>query len=361
MKKTTTLLCLTLVAAFLMGGCSNNPSGTDKTSGLNLTDEFGGYTASAEEVAFGDSELLAEAAATEGQEFDDAILLSPGVDSVIVDSTYERYRLRILWGQLRCDSTVGAVTDWSGSLTVSNGVEVIKRVIHFELGQDYIPTRTDRSLIEWVSYTTIHNDGIAVDVYVPTDASVDPITVTFATGPYTREFSIDELMALDTIVYLDDADSNAVAFHAFRATHTYCPRGFLAGHWGFDEDGNGVFRGMWLSRAGFVEGYIDGHYGLDDDDRPVFFGKWITADGECEGLLRGTYGPNPNWHANDIARRRAGGWFAGSIFDANATEIGTLKGKYRSHPVFRSGFFTGRWKVYCNQEVSGLTDIDEGF
>ena len=87
--------------------------------------------------------------------------------------------------------------------------------------------RTDRTLIEWVSQTTVHNDGLAVDIFVPRPAPTldttevplvdtlgdstwtivvdtsypepEPVTVEFATGPYSRTFELAELQSLDTI------------------------------------------------------------------------------------------------------------------------------------------------------------------
>ncbi|MFH1685963.1 MAG: hypothetical protein ABIE70_00395 [bacterium] len=352
---------LLIATVILAGGCSENPSKTQTDpTGLDLESSFGGYTADAEKAAFGDDELIAEAEANEGEVYDDPLFLSPVVDSLMADSIGTFYHFRALWGQLRCDSTVTNVTDWSGSLTVSAGVQRIRRIIHFELGQDYIPTRTDSSVVDWVSFTTVHNDGIAVDIYIPPTENEEEVVVTYATGPYTREFRLDDIASLDTIVYLDDADSNAIAFNGFRITGARCPRGFLSGHWGFNEDGEGVFRGVWLTRSGWVTGYLNGHYGLNDDGLRVFFGKWITQSGECQGLLRGTYGPRPDHHANGNAFRRAGGWFAGSIFDADEVEIGVLRGRYRSHPAFRRGFLDGRWKLTCGADDPGVADGSDG-
>jgi hypothetical protein len=355
-------LIVTLSAAwlFLAIGCSDSPTNnTVATQTPDLNDEFGGYLPTNEEVAFGDAELASEAASDE--EFDDPILLSPGVDSLIADTTGSYYHLRMVWGKLRLDTSVTAVTDWTGSLTISSGAIVIRRTIHFELGQDYIPTRTDPALLEWVSYTTIHNDGLAVDLYVPYDSAVapTPVTVDFATGPYSRSFTINELAALDTIVYL--ADSNAVLFQAFELNRYRCARGFLTGTWGYDDQGNGIFRGLWTDRCGLVVGYVNGHFGIDDQGQKVFFGKWVSLDGRFEGFLRGKWDYQPSPYANPNARRHAGGWFAGEVLNADGTPIGVVRGKYRSHPQFKNGFLGGRWKVHCDVNDPELDDSEEGF
>ncbi len=380
------LLFPLLVVALLFWavGCSDNAADPNLNNEVNLDDEFGGYTATPESPGFGQDELLDEAGANE--EYDDPMLVSPDVSTIVQEPNAEYYHMRILWGQLRYDSSVTDVTDWSGSLTISEGAEIIRRVIHFELGQDYIPTRTDRKVIEWVSYTTVHNDGIAVDLFVPptydttwveevdenNDTTLVPVvdtilpdlstvTVAFETGPYSRTFTLSELVALDTIVYLDDADSNAVAFHAFRLDRVPCPRGFLAGTWGFDEEGEGEFQGVWMNRVGTITGYLKGTYGKNSSGLNVFFGKWISSNGEFEGFLKGIYGQRPSPHANPEAVRHAGGWFAGKIYNAGREEIGVLKGRYRSAPNYQGGFFQGRWKLRCNDFSTDRSDYEEGF
>jgi len=373
------LVIMSFITLVLLGaGCSKSPAETDDTStSLNLTDEYGGYTATAEKVAFDDPDLIAETELNEGEEYNDPILLSPVVASLVDDSERNFYHLRALWGQLRCDTSVTNVTDWSGSLTISDGAAIIRRTIHFELGQDYIPTRTDRTLIEWVSYTTIHNDGIAVDFYIPDSVDAETVTIDFSTGPYSRIFSLEELTSLYTIVYLDNADSNAIALFGFQLNHAFCPRGHLLGGWGYNEEGDGVFRGTWMSRSGWVAGYLQGHFGIDDDGVQVFFGKWINRSGEFEGYLRGIYGHNGNGdgfgngngngngddNRTDSAQGRycGGGWYAGDILNANDHEIGVMRGRFRSASDRAHGFFAGRWKVRCSAIAAELDDSAEGF
>ncbi len=377
---------LAVVATIFWGiGCSENPVDENGSTDLNLDSEFGGYTASVETPGFGDASLTDEEGAN--VEYDDPILFVPVVDSLVSDPDAGVYHLRIVWGRLCYDSTVTTATDWSGSLTISRGAEVLRRVIHFEDGQDEILTRTDRQILEWTSITTVHNDGIAVDLFVPplyttydtSDVAVvdslgdttwsqvidtvypdpTPITVAFETGPYSRTFDLSELMSLDTITYLDD--SNAVAFHAFKLDRLPCPRGFLSGNWGYDEEGNGVFRGIWMSRNGRIDGYLTGHFGLNSDSLPVFFGKWIDKSGNFEGFLRGTYGARPNMNSHGNGMQNAGGWYTGRIYNADRRPIGVLKGRYRNADDGRKGFFQGRWKVHCSQPGDVQSDTEEGF
>ena len=199
------LLTITMLSALLVWaiGCSESPTETDSlVENLNLNDPTGGYQATDELPGFGDSDLLD--GTNSGEEYDDPILLSGAVDSIIADSATGYFHLRVLWGQMELDSTVTELTDWTGSLTVSRGALVVKQVILFERGQDAVLERTDRSLIEWESFTTVHHDGLAIDIFVPeavtdsTDtANFDElVTVTFETGPYSRTYDLAELAAL---------------------------------------------------------------------------------------------------------------------------------------------------------------------
>lgn len=360
-----------LIAVFLLiwaASCSENPgdlNGSDSTT----ADEFGGYTATSELPGFGDSELIGSEG--EEEEIDDPMLTSPAVQDLVNDVEAGMFHFRAVWGRIPYDSTVSEATDWTGSLTISRGGLVVRRLIRFELNQDYYLPRTDRTLVEWISLTTVHNDGIAVDVYVPparpeldsswvVDSGGDsslvvdtipaaPVTLTFATGPYTRTFSLDELAALNEVVSLDDG--NKVAFHGLQMFRRLCPRGILAGRWGRDEDGNGVFKGLWFSPLGRVIGYMRGHYGQNDEGHNVFYGKWINRAGDFEGFLRGTWANYPEETNANIDRHRAGGWFEGRIFDGERHLIGGMGGRYGSAPDVRGGWFQGRWKLLCAEDA----------
>ncbi len=368
-KRTLLPLVATLLLIWAVG-CSDNPTNTTGDT-TDLNDGFGGYTTEAEEPGFGDPDLIA--AEGEEVEVDDPILSSAPVQELIEDMDAGLFHFRVVWGMIPYDSTVTEVTDWTGSLTISRGALVIRRLIRFELNQDTYLPRTDRTLVEWVAATTVHNDGIAVDVLVPpldpevdtsfvvdgTDTTwtydtlpVEPVTLTFETGPYTRTFSLEELAALDEVVELDSG--NKVAFHGIQFyRQAQCPRGILAGHWGFDDEGNGLFEGYWFSHRGYVDGYVKGTFGDNDQGEKVFHGKWIDRAGNFEGLLKGTYGYHPSVNAAEIAKHRAGGWFRGRIFDAAQSPIGSLAGRYGSAPHVHGGWFQARWKLFCNEIAVG--------
>ena len=368
MSRKLMLLLITSALLLWVVGCSKNPV-TDKSNQDSIASQFDGLTATNEAPAFGNPELAA--AVSEEVSVQDPIAATPRFRALLSDPNAGLFHLRAVWGRLRYDSTSTIPTNWDGSLTITRGFEVVRNVIRFEPATDSLLPRTSPTLIEWASTTTVHNDGIAVDMLFPPMAPtfdttitivVDtlgdttevvvidtipapPVTVTFATGPYARTFTLPELARLDTIIYL--ADSNAVAFSAFRFDRIPCPRGFLAGHWGFDTTGAGEFNGIWVSGHGLIDGFLDGHFAIDTAGQRMFFGKWIDRDGLFQGLLRGTWGPHPNHHASDRGKVRGGGWFVGQIFNANADSIGVLRGHYKGSEDLNSGFFQGRWKLNC--------------
>jgi hypothetical protein len=351
-----------------VSGCSKNPV-TEQPKQDTIASQFDGLTTANEAPAFGNPELAS--AVSEEVTVQDPIAATPRFRSLLSDPNAGLVHLRVIWGRLRYDSTSTTPTNWDGSLTITRGLEIVRSVIRFEPATDSLLPRTSPNLIEWASTTTVHNDGIAVDMLIPPIApTIDttitievgplgdttevvvidtipapPVNVTFATGPYTRVFTLRELARLDTIVYLDD--SNAVALSAFEFDRIPCPRGFLAGHWGFDSTGAGEFNGIWVGGHGLIEGFLDGHFAIDTSGQRMFYGKWIDRDGLFQGLLKGIWGPHPNRHASERGKVRGGGWFAGRIFNANADTIGVLRGHYKGSEDLNSGFFQGRWKLNC--------------
>jgi hypothetical protein len=356
-------------------GCSDNPTSTPEEAAA-VTEEFGGYTATDEAPAFGDAEL--QVAEAEELEVDDPLLSSPAVQEVVNDVEARVFHLRAVWGMIPYDTTVTAVTDWTGSLTISRGAILLRRLIRFEPATDYILWRTDRTLLEWVSMTTVANDGVAVDLFVPPvrpiiDSSwvyveggdstlvvdtipADPVTVTFTTGPYSHTFTLADLARLDEVITLESG--NSVVFQSLQVFPNVCPRGHLAGMWGLNEDSVGVFKGFWMSGHGHLIGHVEGNYGQDTAGVNVFYGKWIDASGQFEGLLRGTWGKRQPT-ANELSRgKQPGGWFAGEVFDANAVPIGVLAGRFHDSRKYKDGWFQGRWRLNCSTPEDNDPDDD---
>ncbi len=346
------LILLTLALAFtgLLVGCSDKTNEPDDLS--SLESEFGGYLPTDESPGFGDPVLVSEI--IEDEEFDDPVLVEPETEEIINSAT-SIYAMRIVWGRLEYDSLVQTVTDWSGSLNVSWGGMVLRRVIKFEPFQDWIIPRTDRKKIEWVSKTTVHHDGIFVNIYQPPSTTDDIKTVSFITGPLEITYDVNDLARLDTIICLDDG--NAVAIHAHKLHFNACPRGFLAGLWGRDANGNRIFFGKWMNHNAAIMGHLKGRWGSDPNGNPapVFYGKYIDTEGNFKGLLKGVYGPVPSVTSANVIGRV--GFFRGYFYDANRNILGVLKGHYRNRVTGSGmGYFQGRWRTFCNM----LERVDDG-
>jgi len=349
----TFVMALALIG--LITGCSSDNSTT--TGESDISEEFGGFLPTAEAPSFGDDTIATLMG--DDQDYEDPMLTNTVVEEELQDSLTDIYSLRIVWGMLRYDSTMTTPTDWSGSLTISRGSIILRKVIKFEPNTDWIVIRDNRAELDWVSQTTVHHDGIFVNLVVPpvddTGENTDPVTVTFTTEPFEVSFNLEDLNTLDTIYYLED--SNAVAFHAFNVVRVPCPKGFFSGVWGKDEDGNGLFYGQWMSQMGYTDGQFEGTWGLTTDnvENNVFYGKVIDLDGNFLALLRGTYhSKHPMAH-----RGSSSGWLRGYYYDEDGNVMGVLKGHYHEQPKNSGfGFMQGRWREYCRENYAGA--IEDG-
>jgi hypothetical protein len=371
---------MTLALLVWVAGCSKSPTSNKTTDTSSASQQFGGYTTTTEPVAFGDP-TLANSSLGE-QPVNDPSATSPFVDSLMRDTTAGVFHFRAVWGHLRYDSTVTLATNWDGSLKIDpHGAIVLRKTIRFEHATDSILSRTSRNLLEWASTTTVHSDGIECDLLIPrprptfdttitqvvdslgdtTDViTVDtipgaPSKVVFVTGPYSHTFTLSELAKLDTVINLNDSVS--IAFGAFERPRFGCPRGMLAGTWGADTTGGYGFKGSWISGFGLLSGFVEGTATTDTFGIKVFYGKWIDSTGQFQGFLRGLWGMMPNYHADSTAFMRAGGWFWGGVYDADANLIGIVKGRFKPGDSPDAGFFQGRWKMHCG---NGGGKFDDG-
>lgn len=358
--KRTPILGITSLALLLVWvgtGCDNAsaPAVDDnlvmREQIVDLDDEYGGYNFGDEEPNFDDPMLAADYGPDATAEFNDAMENDPVVAEIRHRLLPHKY-LMITWGNLDADTTIDYVTDWTGGLSVENGVVLLKRTILFD-PQDEILPRTSRDKIEWISYTKPHYDGVLVALHkigvrdstldsTSVDvANTEPLSVTFKTGPLTVTIDEEDLVDLHRVVKVDDA-GNAVAFNTITVAPDDCPNGFLAGQWkNVDHRPGGIFRGKWISHNGVHMGYLRGVYGPNSRGEKVFFGKWITQGGRFQGLLRGHYG------ASDDG---PGGWFEGVWLNRQLRVMGGLRGVYGTRECDDGrhvGFFRGRWAARC--------------
>ncbi|MFA4947128.1 MAG: hypothetical protein WC674_01305 [Candidatus Krumholzibacteriia bacterium] len=362
-----------LVAGF---GCQNDsvsPAPALQEQAIDLDSPTGGLSTSDEAPAFGEPDKFA--AFSTVASFDDPIEKCGRADSLQARGA-RFFEFRAIWGRLAdVNDTSGAdpcPLDWSGTLHLDGGIIVIQRTIAFE--EDDSISRIDSSTIAWVSHTGPHVDGIQVRLIVPSGSSLcigcTP-TLELSTGPYSRSFTIDELLALDVVSPVDTC-GNAISITSV-LTPPGCPHGQLMGAWSKTpldsltsadslENGGvvqGTFRGVWVGRGGRISGHLKGVFGLNGAGERVFFGKYIDLTGRFMGILRGKAGfrgasaldrdpGNGGGPGNDRGIRPPRGWFAGEWIDAKANVQGKLKGRWIASEEGK-GFFHGIWGMRCGR------------
>ena len=311
----------------------------DREESADLNDEFGGFNMQDDQPAFGDAAMMSEF--VEEPAYSDVY----SNDEVVTDedaSDRPRHYLMITWGNLHRDEAIAHRTNWTGSLSISSGAIVLKRIIKFE-DNDRILERTQRDLLEWESMTRPSFDGVLVRV-IPgasdsaTDvANIDDVVLRFRTEPFSVEIKASDLPGLNRIVTLDDG--NAVAFNTITVQPSDCPQGPMRGIWAnHPERQGGFFVGKWGTADGHVIGFIKGIYGVNDEGKKVFFGKMIDFNGRFEGLVKGDWGQGDHEHS---------GWYEGRWVDRNLGIKGALGGHWERSPHCNGGFFRGGWKKHC--------------
>lgn len=346
------LLTLSITGLSIAGlGCSATGSGetTDTTATTDETEyeeptsltaeDDGGYTAEDEETNFG-IETMEQY--TEDEEEEDPTVTAEEETEAEEEAGVDVYLVRIVWGNLELnarherrdrgdeDEEETRILDWDGSLSFAGeGLLRLKRVILFE-GRDHIVSEDDPKLIQWVSHTGPHIDGILAKLIVR--PGTDPDVLTFETDAMTHEIALEDLDHYNEIVTLDE-DGHGAAFTALKVNDDDCPEGFLEGkfHNRPGEREGGMFRGRVLSEVGALNGHIRGHYGVHEDEE-VFFGKYVNHTGRFRGLLRGTYDEDS---------------FEGDWMAADHAIEGTLNGKHVTGDDVESGFFQGFWEQSC--------------
>ncbi|HEX9640503.1 MAG TPA: hypothetical protein VGB13_04245 [Candidatus Krumholzibacteria bacterium] len=356
------LWMIPLAGALFATGCSeqvdptasaaNDIGGSNELETIDLDLEYGGLSYTNESLAFGDELLKAEAEledsrAADEDEGDDLAQADPDLrhpDAV-------RIYLRAMWGRLdgrpegdsERNSDAYERVDWGGTLSVDNGVIMLKKTILFEPPTDYRLPRDDRQVLGWASMTGPHMDGVLVCIAArPNDAGELEGSVSFQTGPLSVRFALADLEGLDEVLETE-IEGNSVSFVAFTERPRVCPQGFLGGYWQSrvdDEHGGGWFRGRVMVESGRLRGYVAGRFGVNEAGEHVFHGKFINRDGQILGLLRGHYEPS-----GDAVGM---GSFAGHWANRNGDHVGVLAGRYSSIPDRGAGFFHGMWKEICN-------------
>lgn len=337
MKRIFLAISALILVVWIIGGCSSSTQ--PKTTATTATD-FGSYTTANEQPAFGDTTIAQQT--EDATAYDDPCGTPHIEDSLENLSSSSIYALRVVWGNLEKDSAITTSTDWSGKITIDTGAIIVTHTIRFERGQDSLIFAPRESLavpnyVQWVSHTSVNYDGLALRIFVPADStdSNKTATLSFAATPFSITFTQSQLENLDTLIVL--GTGNAVSFQSVLWNKNSTLRGPMAGVWGKDDSGNGVFYGAWMSVNGSVIGTVKGNWATDSTGRNTFVGKYIDNSGVFQGLLKGTWFKSGQGH-------EAEGHFTGSIYDASETVIGAVAGHYKlGDREQMTGYFAGRW------------------
>jgi len=294
---------------------------------------------------------------------------NPGVQNILRARGARLFEFRAIWGRLAnlTDSSAADTCplDWSGTLRLEGGIIIIKQAIAFEPGDSI--SRIDKSTISWVSRTGPGIDGIHVRLVVPArsvDSLVTPM-LKLSAGPYSRTFTMEELVALNLVEPVDEC-GNAISIASVLAPFG-CPHGQLMGGWkatppdtltssdSTNVDGMvlGVYRGVWVGAHGLIGGYLRGVFGINAAGERVFFGKYIDLQGHFMGILRGTFGKPGEFALDEASTGRAGrphGWFSGEWIDENINVQGRLRGHWIAAEEGK-GLFHGIWGMRCSRNL----------
>lgn len=351
-----------LAGCFLADDTPLSPAPVPAAPGeaIDLDSPTGGYAMTDEAPAFGEPE-----------QYEALSLETPVRDPIEATDEYQArlrargarvFEFRAVWGALwnADDSTRTdpCPLDWSGTLRLEGGVIAVHRTIAFEPEDSLY--RVDPSTIGWISHTGRHIDGVHVRLIVPSPdsarAEAPKPRLVLRTGPWSRIFEIEELVALRLVEPVDRC-GNGIAISSVERLLP-CPHGQLAGSWKLlppdsiaPPDSNGVvrgrFRGVWVGAGGNISGHLRGVFGVNSAGERVFFGKYIDTTGRFMGILRGRYGARPG--AAELSRYPLG-WFAGEWIGRGGA-LGRLKGHWMMDAEYGAGCFHGVWGMNCSPNL----------
>lgn len=287
------------------------------------------------EAEFADGGLDVEDPAVE----DEALAFGPEGRFPIPDEA-RAISVMVLWGQLRVNPDVPEPTVWDGTISVSDGGLIVRRVVRFEPETDRLLPRFDRQTVNVRSVTLPHNDGLIVTLVPPIrDGATDelPPALVVSLGEH-RDVVVPAADLADGFraVVPVDRMGNVIMITTIPA-HP-CPHGALAGVWTTLRPGLGTFHGRWMGLGGELIGHLRGIWGVNRAGEQVFYGKYIDRDGRFRGLVRGVW---------------AEGSFSGRWVGRGGRHLGGLRGHYRTVPegaeldLEGDGVFGGHWVEAC--------------
>jgi len=356
LKSTTLLLasCLLLTLGLGIQGCSSL-TGTDGSNsssdfyddsffddlGFDINDANGGYDTQDEPPGFGDGSFLTMF--TEDEPANDSWSQDSGVNDMADNPSNVLSYARLLWGQLQFNPDISDTTDWSGSIWVDSGALVVKRLIRFEPETDWIEERPLVTEIGVVSQTTVHNDGLLLQVINDEPGVGGENLLHVELGELVYSIPVDSLDGYQEIVDVDDLGNQ---FSLYAIPKLDCPNGFMGGIWVEGETDRGILRGGWFSWEGELMGYYRGHWGITEAGDSLFRGKLIDLDGNFWAMLRGHWVDHPLHHGDG---EYYGRWLT-PVGGADSDEFeaeGPIWGFYKKG-FRRRGHMDGRWLQACD-------------
>lgn len=219
----------------------------------------------------------------------------------LTDTSYDIYGLTFLWGQLvNIPNPLPVITDWSGTLTF-NGEAVIMplRPIDFETNEDSLFLTDNPAVSAWASRANGTDlDGLSFVLFVKRGISyIQPPTLSFATSPFSKNFSQEQLEQF--AAFYPIPGKGGIAIFAQRLKISECPSGTLSGEWvksdipgatgtvqgafyASSNEPKAMFSGAFTTNSsntgpgGTVQGTISGY--MTDEILGTFHGTWRYTD-----------------------------------------------------------------------------------
>jgi hypothetical protein len=276
----------------------------------------------------------------------------------------EGYFIRVRWGQIDVRDRVATGTDpvatstplewinWSGSLTASHGRLRLVKTIAFEREGDHadsIVIEEDPKLIQFVSYTKPHFDGLLVRYQRcgegtasstdPTILPVDPVLTFSALGaPFTKEWKVSELAKLHETTPVHNVNHDLFQIQSVIRRLDRCEdgTGTMHGTWFKVNDRFGHIKGRVVSSEGTPVGHIKGFYSAQPDPVTHQFkmvAKLIGIRGGFLGIIQGI----------GTAGENGEGEFSADVFNRDREKIGTVVGRYHEGGINDGRRYKGRF------------------
>ena len=267
----------------------------------------------------------------------DTIMTKDAVVKTQMEADRAFIAVHLFWGHGRYQQ-FAAREDWGTQqeplkISLNSGVFLVSRLIRFEKS-DSMLARTDGKSAEFISWTSVHHDGVSLK-WAPELNGPAPV-ITFTSKLLTQAITVPDFLTdpHQTFVKVYDVPNSTKKLFVImymRLKKPTCNNHLLLGSWARVVDGKGSFLGFFASLDG-NKGFARGVYGAGK-----FCGKIVaTNTGALLWTMAGTYEKN----TSDEDR----GSFTGDYKDRDGNVKGTVNGVYwRSDRLRRrNGFFLGR-------------------